>query len=499
MGRWDALGLAMWGIFGVGLVVLVQRFDAEQKVIESALSSSPELQPGVEWLGVYAGSEKVGYTRTERQRTDDGWHLEVQSVMRLSMMSVEQHLELEVDAYTDDALTLKRFTFSVDAGPAELSGEGEVEGVAPDLTLKLTLDTAGSESTRLIPLSRPPALQATLGPALGQRTLIPGETFTLGLFDPITQQEQAVEIEVVGPETISALGQIVETTRIKQRIGGLVLDAWLNPRGEILKQQLAMGMVAIRETEAQARWGVSFGPQKAVDLFEKTLIKVDDMPGDIRKRNSLALSLSGISFQGLDLDGDRQRFDPQTGKLEIHKEPPPTGLKLPTTLNTHLEATALIQADHPDIVALAREITEGRDDTVQVATDISKWLKRHITQQRVIGVPSALEVLKTRVGDCNEHSVLFAALARARGVPTRVVAGLVWFVPRSEEGRFGYHAWNEIAVQGPDGHRWHTVDATWNQMPADVGHVRLVVGDLGRQVELLRAIGQLVIERAPTP
>ena len=73
-------------------------------------------------------------------------------------------------------------------------------------------------------------------------------------------------------------------------------------------------------------------------------------------------------------------------------------------------------------------------------------------------------------------------------MPTRTVAGLVW-----ADGQFGYHAWNEIAAHGPSGPIWLTVDPTWRQLPADVGHLRLVVGDLGRQVELLRAIGQVVI------
>ena len=47
----------------------------------------------------------------------------------------------------------------------------------------------------------------------------------------------------------------------------------------------------------------------------------------------------------------------------------------------------------------------------------------HLEQKLVPGVPSALETLKSRVGDCNEHATLFAALARSLGVPTRIAVG----------------------------------------------------------------------------
>ncbi len=43
-----------------------------------------------------------------------------------------------------------------------------------------------------------------------------------------------------------------------------------------------------------------------------------------------------------------------------------------------------------------------------------------------LSIPSALEVLEQRAGDCNEHTVLFTALARAAGIPCRVATGLAW-------------------------------------------------------------------------
>ncbi|GAC1299445.1 MAG: hypothetical protein NVSMB20_22790 [Bradyrhizobium sp.] len=100
------------------------------------------------------------------------------------------------------------------------------------------------------------------------------------------------------------------------------------------------------------------------------------------------------------------------------------------------------------------------------------------------GVPSAVQVLQSRRGDCNEHTHLFVALARSAGIPARVAAGLAYV-----NGKFYYHAWPEVYLSD-----WVAVDPTFGQFPADAAHLRFVVGGLHRQAELLRLIGSLQID-----
>jgi transglutaminase-like putative cysteine protease len=99
----------------------------------------------------------------------------------------------------------------------------------------------------------------------------------------------------------------------------------------------------------------------------------------------------------------------------------------------------------------------------------------------VLSLPDALSTLENRVGDCNEHAVLLAALARAAGIPCRVEAGLAYL-----KGRFYYHAWNLVYLG-----RWITVDAVFNQIPADVSHIRFVTGSPSRQLDLMGIIGNI--------
>jgi len=98
-----------------------------------------------------------------------------------------------------------------------------------------------------------------------------------------------------------------------------------------------------------------------------------------------------------------------------------------------------------------------------------------------MAVPSAVRVLETRVGDTNEHAVLFVALARAAGLPARTAAGLM-----PVDGRFYYHAWAEVYLGD-----WVAVDPMLDEFPAGAAHVRFSIGGLARQAELVRLIGRI--------
>jgi transglutaminase-like putative cysteine protease len=120
-----------------------------------------------------------------------------------------------------------------------------------------------------------------------------------------------------------------------------------------------------------------------------------------------------------------------------------------------------------------------------------------------VSLPSAREVLRTKVGDCNEHTALYVAMARAAGIPSRIAVGLVY-----TRGAFYYHAWPEVFVDETGsgvGRRgvWLPVDPTLNQFPADATHLRLARGGLDRQASILPLVGRLTmtivdVDLAPT-
>ena len=126
----------------------------------------------------------------------------------------------------------------------------------------------------------------------------------------------------------------------------------------------------------------------------------------------------------------------------------------------------------------------GESDLARAAERLVRWVYDNLDKEITLSVPSARQVLDQRRGDCNEHTVLYVALARAAGLPARTAAGLVYV-----RDRFYYHAWPEVWLG-----RWVPVDPTLGQFPADASHLRFVTGGLARQVELVRLIGLLELD-----
>jgi len=85
---------------------------------------------------------------------------------------------------------------------------------------------------------------------------------------------------------------------------------------------------------------------------------------------------------------------------------------------------------------------------------------------------TAREAYDKQGGDCTEFALLLAAVARASGIPTRVVAGMAYATEfMGGQHVFVPHMW----VQSWDGNRWVSYDAALGEF--DAGRIALVVGD----------------------
>ncbi len=128
-------------------------------------------------------------------------------------------------------------------------------------------------------------------------------------------------------------------------------------------------------------------------------------------------------------------------------------------------------------------VGEERDPWERVKR-LNDWVYRNIKKQPALSIPSAIEILKIRQGDCNEHTIFFTALARSLGIPAKVCVGLVYL-----REYFFYHAWPEVYVG-----KWIAVDPTLGQGIADATHIKLAEGGIESQVDIARLIGNIKIE-----
>ena len=110
-------------------------------------------------------------------------------------------------------------------------------------------------------------------------------------------------------------------------------------------------------------------------------------------------------------------------------------------------------------------------------------------EQKAVDVFSAIDVLDRGAAECQGNTYLYTAFARALGIPTRVVKGLVYTENAAGHGGgFVYHTWAESVVDG----RWRAVDATFGQPVADATHVKLVEGEnLADLAVIVPLIGRL--------
>jgi transglutaminase-like putative cysteine protease len=163
----------------------------------------------------------------------------------------------------------------------------------------------------------------------------------------------------------------------------------------------------------------------------------------------------------------------------------------PADLPLFLRPEAFIESDAPEIRAEAQKAAgTGAPPPRLKAERLVRHVHAILEKKPTVSLPSALEVLKTRVGDCNEHTALYVAMARSLGLPARIAVGLVYL-----RGAFYYHAWPEVWVDESRGRGlWLAVDPTLNQFPADATHVRLTRGGLERQAAILGLVGHARLE-----
>jgi transglutaminase-like putative cysteine protease len=157
----------------------------------------------------------------------------------------------------------------------------------------------------------------------------------------------------------------------------------------------------------------------------------------------------------------------------------------------YLASNAWVQTSAPEVQSFARR-NSGKGAPHQVMMQLVDAVRNHMTGEvDYLGYASATQALATRAGDCTEYSVLLAAAGRARGIPTRIVVGLVYAGRFSgKKDVFSPHTW----VQAWTGDRWTSYDAGLEKF--DASHIALAIGDGDpRRTDGNASVGQWRIEK----
>lgn len=508
------LGVAILVLWGAMLASHARR-EYFQPELARLAEATMALDPGTSFYTLTMGERAVGRASSSLDTLPDGFRLDDLMVLELPALGQTGSAVARTRVELTDALRMRSFDFSLDSEVGAFEARGTVAG---DTLLQVDIVSQGATQRVSYRLSQPPIFSSILPIRVAMAgELEVGASVRVPVFDPTTLSTRNVEVRVLERDTLvvpdsAALNPTTQrwepvsfdsipAWKIAEIFGGVSVESWIDDDGRTIRASSPLGF-SMEKTEYEladqaldrTRRAAAGGGGRALDedVILSTAIRSNVDLSDAETYRELRFVLSGVDLTGFDLDGGRQELRGDT--LVVRREgwaALEPGYELPyprMDLAAELQPEPLIQSDHPAIVEMADRVS-GRmfpwsPDPRGPVRELNRWVHGYLEKTVTFSVPSALQVLETRQGDCNEHTVLFVAMARALGIPTRTAVGLVFV-----NGAFFYHAWPEVWMG-----QWVAVDPTFGQAPADAAHIRFVVGGLAQQVEIVRLIGRLRID-----
>ncbi len=473
----------VWGILTTlaFFLLLLIRLDFFQKkhqpVAATQITKSQRSQDT--WMNIYQNTNKIGFVHRTFTDTGKTFHFNETVLMQINTMGVTQALNILTEGDLNPDMTLSSFSFDLNSGIFRFNAHGYV--IKNKLILFTGLPDAQQKSE--IPLKDIPHISGNIFATAFQNDLERDSVRSFSIFDPSTLSIRVIKVARNADEIITIMGKRILTKKYCADFMNAKNCAWLDKEGDVVKESGILGISMEKVNQKKALEGIT--DEANVDFTQISSIPSNIEITEPEGLHEIKIKISGISNE-LFLNGDRQSFHHNI--LTITKE----SLTSSSTLNNNLtkdtavflKPSALIQSDDQQIRKQIEKIVKPADSSEQKAKKIVNWVYHNIEKKPTLSVPNATEVLKNKSGACKEHSVLTVALLRATGIPAQTEAGLVYL-----RGRFYYHEWCVIYLG-----KWITADAVFNQLPADVTHIRLVRGDSSEQLNIIGAIGKIKLE-----
>jgi transglutaminase-like putative cysteine protease len=444
------------------------------------------------WMAIYAGPEEsdapIGYVNTTaipgKRGNDNGVQYAMTLRLDTRLFGERTQLDLRGSSWVSAADGLRDFQFRVDSGGGHAM---RATGVVEDGRLKLEVETAGQTFPMSFPVSSDLLVRGGFGTtALNLPAMEVGDTVSVDAFDPVTLSKGTAYLTCLDTEVITVGEESILTKIIETDLGGIKSKAWVTPEGEVLRVDSPLGFRLRVVPRAEALAALE-SPRSAEPLLNALAVRPENLQ-PFRGARRMRFTVTGLP-DGIAPVLDELQREVSAGIYEIimPSEPVPGAVAAAASFREDfLEGDAFIQTGHPDIVEHAEDIAGAIEGTWPQARALAEWVFASIDKRAVLSFPSALDVLQSLEGDCNEHTVLYTALSRSLGIPTRVAVGLVW---SDELNGFYYHAWPEVNAG-----EWIPIDPTLGQPIADATHIKLIEGSVEDWPRLAPFLGQIHIE-----
>lgn len=484
--------VAFWGVMAFWLI----RYEAFPGLFGSITPGyrglfSRDMMVMDRWMLIRFNGVNVGYSHSQMDVDEESAARQIlvenETIVRLKIMDQIQTIRVNTRATLDAMHHLQTFNFGLNTRGYFITLYGLRQ--REDL-FRVTMRSNTGLQILNVHIPDDTVLYSPMTEMVLQK-LEPGQSASLRFFNPVTMTSSDIPVKALRREPYRFMGTNIQATVVAATYQGMTVLSWVDPGGQILRQETPIGwiMEACTPEEAVARDDKEV---PANDLLTALSIPCPTALAAPRQSKQLILRLRGPGLSEFVPPAPRRRIlerkaEHLTVELSTLPEtkPSPGAAPTPPPDPIFTNATPFIQADDPSIRRQAEKITAGLTNAWEAALALNNWVYKNVRKVPTVSLPSAADVLRQREGDCNEHTYLYVALARAAGLPAKVMVGVVY-----NEGAFYYHAWPAVFADG----RWRELDPTFGQSIADATHVALLEGELADQMKLVGLLGRLQID-----
>lgn len=464
------------------------------------------------WQVIHIANQRIGYQygRERVELRDKKKIVVTTSDSHFSIKRFGQELKMSASLRLEETESgdLLRFSFEMKNPPIQNT---MTEGVVNGDQLELTSTLAGRTDKRRVAWEADAKSPAYPDRWLREHPLKPSESKSFKIYVPEFAKTSQVHfaaddfrpIKLLDGKEASLLRVKVTFSAIPQNNSRQYVDAaWQTKLSEVEM----LGLVA-RSYEVSRDVALQAIAGEELDLAVNTLVRIDPPILDAHRKKKIVyrISMKEESPEPFFVVGGTQQIkrlvekDSKDHSIELTvttKPIPPINSRVVKAEDKFLAPTRFLQTRDPAVMDHAERAAAGETDPSRVATRMEKYVRDKITKKNFsTAMASAAEVAQRMEGDCTEHAVLLAAMLRAKKIPSRVAAGLVYV---DSMNSFGGHMWTEAFLAG----EWIPLDATLGRAGIGPAHLKMDESALNEDAPLpvstflpaYQALGKLKIE-----
>lgn len=433
------------------------------------------------WYDIYAGPKKVGFARYTFEWVGDEIIIRYEQEVKIKQGDREKLLIESYRCLSNSSYAIKSFEYSShykDEKGIKVTGEVDADTVvffleSPEKRKTYRTSTKGKDIY----------LPTTFIPAIIQKKPSAGSAFTVPILNIVNLSidDVRVIVEEIRPVKLG----IHVISYYKMRLGNQIF--WSNEKGITVKEEYPGGLTLYSQAEALAK-----DPTDRI-LFDS--ISLPFLRSNKILKDAEKLKLLQVRIKGFPLDAglyDKSLVTLQNDTLFIRKEDPEEFKKksylLPCkdqAVRRYLQPDEWVLSDNRTVKGNALNMAAvEKNDAFRLARYLNSNLYFTVKTMPSFFLTNSMDIFKSKFGDYLERTVMFASFARAAGLPTRLIGGVVY-----RDGYFYFHAWPEVWFD-----KWIPMEPTLAQYPADVTHIPLREGTLKDITSMAEGLKSLKLE-----